>query len=65
MDDMSATEQAILSEFSHEVFDAAVRAGNIIPPWRPNREAYIMLHEYLIFGFSAIQTAEALFAVRH
>ena len=65
MDDMSASEQAILSEFSHDVFDAAVRAGHIIPPWRPNREAYVMLHEYMLFHFSPAQTAEALFAVRH
>lgn len=65
MHDMTATEEAILTEFSHDVFDAAVRAGDVIPPWHPTREAYVMLHEFLIFGFSALQTAEALFAVRH
>lgn len=64
MDDMSASEQAILSEFGHDVFDAAVRAGHIIPPWQPNREAYVLLHEYLIFGFDANQTVEAIFATR-
>jgi hypothetical protein len=65
MHDMTESEQAILSEFSRDVFDAAVRSGHVIPPWKPSREAYTMLHEYLIFGFSASQTAEALFAVRH
>jgi hypothetical protein len=62
--DMSEAEQAILFEFGRDVFDAAVRAGHIVPPWQPNREAYVLLHEYLLFGFSASQAAEALFATR-
>jgi len=61
---MTASEQAILSEFSRDVFDAAVRSGHVIPPWKPSREAYVLLHEYLLFGFSADQAAEALFATR-
>ena len=65
MDDMTASEQAILSEFSRDVFDAAVRAGYVIPPWKPTGEACAMLHEYMLFHFSPAQTAEALFAVRH
>lgn len=65
MDDMSASEQAILSEFGRDVFDAAVRAGYVVPPWKPSNESCSMLHEYLLFGFDAIQAAEALFAVRH
>lgn len=65
MDDMSASEQAILSEFSHDVFDAAVRAGYVSPPMRLSRESYIGLHELFSFGFNAVQAAEAMYAVRH
>lgn len=65
MDDMSASEQAILSEFSRDVFDAAVRAGYVSPPWHPSRDSYVALHEYMLFQFSPAQTAEAMFAPRH
>lgn len=65
MDDMTASEQAILSEFSHDVFDAAVRAGYVSPPMRLSREGYIGLHELFLFGFSPVQAAEAMYAVRH
>jgi len=65
LDDMSASEQAILSEFSRDVFDAAVRAGYVSPPMCLSREAYVGLHELFIFGFDAVQAAEAMYAVRH
>ncbi len=65
MHDMTATEEAILSEFSRDMFDAAVRAGYVSPPMRLSRESYVGLHELFLFGFDAVQAAEAMYAVRH
>jgi hypothetical protein len=65
MDDLSEAEQAALANWTSVAFDAAVLAGYIVPPWRPSREAYAIMHEYFLFGLSPDQAAEALFAVRH
>jgi hypothetical protein len=65
VDDMTEAEQAMLFEFGRSTFDAAVAAGYLIPPWNASREAYVAVHEYLLFGFSPAQTAEAMFATRH
>jgi hypothetical protein len=65
MDDMTAAEQAMLFEFGRDVFNAAVLAGYVAPPWKPSRDAYVAMHELFLFRFSPAQAAEAMFAVRH
>lgn len=64
MHDMSEAEQAMLFEFGRDVFNAAVSAGYLTPPWEMSHDGYLAMHELLIFGFSPAQTAEAMFATR-
>jgi hypothetical protein len=65
MHDMTEAEQAMLYEFGRDVFNAAVSAGYVSPPWQLSHDGYVAMHELLIFGFSPAQTAEAMFAPRH
>lgn len=65
MNDMSEAEQAMLFEFGRDVFNAAVSAGYLAPPWKMSHDGYVAMHEYMLFHFSPAETAEALFAVRH
>lgn len=62
---MTEAEQAMLYEFGRDVFNAAVSAGYLEPPWHLSHDGYVAMHEFLIFGFSPAQTAEAMFAPRH
>lgn len=54
----------MLFEFGRDVFDAAVSAGYLTPPWNMSHDGYVAMHEYFLFHFDAAQTAEAMFATR-
>lgn len=64
MNDMTDCEQAIQSEWTRDVFDAAVRAGYISPPWKPSDGALEMLRGYYVSGLTPEEGAQALFATR-
>ncbi|MFM0503945.1 hypothetical protein [Paraburkholderia caffeinilytica] len=64
MDDMSERDQAMLSEWVRDAFDAAVHAGYISPPWKPSAAMRNTLQSYYVSGLNPAEAAQALFATR-
>lgn len=61
---MTEVEQAMLTEWVRDSFDAAVHAGYISPPWKPSATMLNTLQSYYSSGLSPAEAAEALFATR-
>lgn len=64
MGDLSDVDLAKLEELSLAVFDEALAAAYITPPWRPSRAMRESLAGYYRAGLSPAEGAEALFATR-
>jgi hypothetical protein len=64
VDDLSGVEQAKLTEWTLEAFDAAIAAGFVTPPWRPSAAMRESLAGYFDAGLTPAEGAEALFATR-
>lgn len=65
MDDMSEREQAILSEWTRSVYDAALHAEYIASRWRPSDGAILRLNGYFGAGLTPAEAADALFSTHH
>ncbi len=61
---MDEIQQAKLTEWTFEAFDAAVAAGFVTPPWHPSPAMRESLAGYFSAGLTPAEGAEALFATR-
>jgi hypothetical protein len=64
VNDMTESEQAMLSEWVLSAFDAAVHAGYISPPRHPTGDQREMMRGYYVSGLTPAEGAEAMFATR-
>lgn len=65
MDDMSEAECAAVTEWTLVVFDEAVAAGFVKPPWHPTDGVRAMLHGYYSSGLTPAEAAQAAFGTHH